>query len=101
MEKLPFLKMAPANEILRGGVPAKATGRVLAQPGKVYVVYLRGGSGTAHLTLALPIGRYRAEWIEPRSGSVLKTESVEAGSGDLTLESPAYQDDLALRLTRR
>jgi hypothetical protein len=101
MEKLPFLKMAPANEILRGGVPAKATGRVLAQPGRVYVVYLRGGSGVAHLALALPTGRYRAEWIEPRSGSVLKTETAEAGSGDLTLESPSYQEDMVLRLARR
>lgn len=100
MERLPFLRMRPAPEVYRGGLPEGASARVLAEPGKVYALYLRRGAGPARLRLSVPPGRYRGEWVTPATGAA-EPLTVEAAGGETVLETPPYQDDLALRLTRR
>jgi hypothetical protein len=49
----------------------------------------------------LPAGRYRAEWIDPRTGAVAKAEEVEPAGGRLSLVSPALGEDLALAIRAR
>ena len=52
--------------------------------------------------LELPAGRYQAEWIDPKSGSVLKTESLDQpASGVRRLVSPPLSEDLALAVRAR
>ena len=55
-----------------------------------------GWSGSAPLTLELPEGRYRAEWIDTRTGEVAKGEDIEHSGGRRTLESPVFEEDVAL-----
>jgi hypothetical protein len=60
-------------------------------------VYLNGGA-QADLVLDLPGGSYRADWINTRTGALYKSETFNHGGGRRALSSPAYQDDVALRL---
>ena len=89
--------MAPDHAVVRGGVPEGAQTYVLSQPGHAYAIYLDGGS-RATLTLELPPGAYRAEWVDTKTGAVARADSVAGGTG--TLASPPYVDDIALRLRR-
>lgn len=92
-----FLKMAPADKVVTGGVPAKATARVLAEPGKQYAVYLNGGT-RADLTLDLPKGTYTAEWVDTKTGKVAKSETLTHAGGRAVVMSPEYAEDIALRI---
>lgn len=116
IESVPFLQMKPDNAVISGGVPDSHTARALVEPGRVVAAYLRprvtskdsvnpGNDGTrpVRLEFDLPEGTWRAEWIDPKTGSVLKDERVRktAGLEFLTVESPSFREDIALRLTRR
>jgi hypothetical protein len=94
-----FVRMRPDETTVRGGLSAKGRARVLSEPGKQYAVYLFGGP-QARLELALPKGTYRAEWLDPLSGKVLKAESVTAAAATTVLESPRFTTDVALRVVR-
>jgi hypothetical protein len=110
VEGFDFLRMKPdfKGEIVRGtrfeGVPDKpgkkddAPGvRCLVEAGKQYALYIRGGT-KATLTLELPKGTYRAEWVNTRTGAVEASSKLEHAGGTAELMSPAYREDLALRL---
>jgi hypothetical protein len=119
-----FIKMAPDTSTIRGGVGSGFSAHLLAERGKSYALYLhaKGGSeggkaagGTSgagekaggkkekplELVLDLPPGDYRAEWVDPPSGKTLKEESWTHPGGPKTLATPAFEDDLALRLRAR
>ena len=108
-ESMPFVEMSPADDVVQG-VPA----RVLAKPGRVYALYLHQGrevkdakpkyqvDASEHqvaLQLAIPAGGYRVEWLDPKTGKIRKASINSTGS--VTLQSPTYTEDLALRLTRK
>ena len=95
-----FVHMKPDPGVIRGGVPAGAEARVLAQPGRAYAIYLSGGK-KADLVLELPKGRYRAEWVNPLTGKPDKTADVDHEGGRVTLSSPEYPEDVALRVLAR
>jgi hypothetical protein len=111
LEGFDLVKMKPANTALRkqrltpeptperGKPPPAPTARVLAEVGRQYAVYVRGGTG-AELTLDLPEGSYRAEWVSPRTGKGEQTEDFKHAGGDRTLTAPAYTEDIALRIKR-
>jgi hypothetical protein len=111
LEGFDFVKMKPDNAVLRkvritpapvpkGGKagPAPAA-RALVEVGRQYAVYVRGGTA-ADLTLDLPAGTYRAEWVGPRTGKVEKSEELRHSGGERTLSAPPYTQDLALRIRR-
>jgi len=111
IEGFEFIKMRPDDKVIRQqkitpGLAAKSekpppapTARVLAERGKQYAVYVRGGVA-AELTLDLPEAPYAAEWLNPRTGEVERREDFKHGGGPRRLESPAYAEDIALRLVR-
>jgi hypothetical protein len=113
LEDFDFVAMRPDNAVLKGGratgpleggrpgeaKEARVTARVLAEPGKAYAVYVRGGT-QAELVLDLPAGPYRAEWVNTKTGRVDKSETFEHAGGERTLASPAYAEDIALRIKR-
>ncbi len=92
-----FVRMKPDDEVVKGRLPPKGRARVLAEPGKQYAIYLFGGP-EATLKLALPAGRYQAEWIDPLSGKTLHADRVTASEGVTELRSPKFETDIALRL---
>ncbi|MBE3132856.1 MAG: hypothetical protein IMZ55_05240, partial [Acidobacteria bacterium] len=55
IEGFDFLRMAPDGAVVAGGVPPKATARALAEKGRQYAVFVRGGT-RADLILDLPKG---------------------------------------------
>jgi hypothetical protein len=110
IERFDFVRMAPHDEIIRGhhvtgaengARPAgKPVVRVLAEPGKAYAVYVSRGT-EATLELELPAGNYAAEWVNTKTGGIEKSEAFDHAAGNKSLQSPAYSDDIALRLVRR
>ena len=98
MEGFDFVRMKPDAAVVKGGVPAGGAAFVLANSGEAYAVYLYGGK-QATLMLDVPAGRYRAEWVNTLSGNVDKSEEVTHG-GALTLRSPEYKEDVALRVVK-
>jgi hypothetical protein len=52
------------------------------------------------LTLELPGGVYRAEWISPLNGNVKKSERLRHTGGARTFDFPLFAEDLVLRLRR-
>jgi len=97
IEGFDFLKMAPDAAIVAGGIPPKATARALAEKGRQYAVFVRGGT-RADLVLDLPKGEYAAEWVNTLTGKVEKAETFAHGGGRRTLTSPDYKDEVALRV---
>jgi hypothetical protein len=95
-----FVHMAPDPDVIKGGVPQKATARALSKPGRAYAVYVNGGS-RADLVLELPPGFYRAEWVNTRTGAVDKGQDLGHPGGRVTLRAPEYQEDIALRVVAR
>jgi hypothetical protein len=71
--------------------------RALTEAGKQYAVYVKGGAGPS-LTLRLPDGPYRAEWLDPADGTTTKPREVRAENGRLTIDVPCYRDEVALRV---
>jgi hypothetical protein len=110
MDGLDFVHMKPDNSVivagritapLAGNPPeARATARALIQPGKTYAAYIRGGS-QAELTLDLPAGSYRAEWVDTKTGEVARATDFEHGGGRKVLAAPEYTEDIALRVLRQ
>lgn len=113
VRRFDFVKMKPADELVRAGRSAEVSVRVLAEPGRQYAIYvhnsppprwkdktkLNSGEFRVNLELDVPAGSYHAEWIEPASGKVLLAETRSHAGGGLALNSPRYAQDAALRLT--
>ncbi|WCJ57934.1 hypothetical protein NXS98_09345 [Fontisphaera persica] len=94
-----FVKMRPARELVKGGLPDKAHVQMLAEPGRQYALYLFGGK-EAQLQLDVPAGTYSVQWVYPRTGQKTPAQPVRHEGGLLTLATPAYEPDIALRLVR-
>ena len=90
---------------------------ILADPGKQYAMYLFHGdfegewgahfvpqNGNYQDTVILnqvPAGEYDTEWLEPSNGQIIKSETLSSGGGKVTLATPGYQLDIALKMTRK
>jgi hypothetical protein len=124
MDGFDFIKMKPDVSVLKGGVPDGVTARALAEKGQAYAIYVHHGKpGYLHtmdgggkprppyvvpsdpqrtsLILDLPAGAYKAEWVNTKTGKVDKAESLNIASGESTLVSPSYHEDIALRIKRK
>ena len=95
LNSLDFISMEPDKGVIAGGVPKSAV--ALAEQGRQYAIYLDGGQ-QASLSLTLPAGAWRAEWVNTRTGQIDKGEDFKHDGGPRTLASPAYSQDIALRL---
>jgi hypothetical protein len=78
---------------------AGAAARVLSSPGKEYAIYL-DGNGPTDLTLELPAGNYSCEWVNVATGEIAQLEKFAHKGGEKVLQSPAFQNGIALRLKR-
>jgi hypothetical protein len=92
-----FVRMHPNQSLIKSGLPDKGRGRVLAEAGRQYAIYLFGGP-QAELGLELPAGGYNVEWISPVTGVSVKQSNLKHEGGVATLNSPSYDPDIALRV---
>ena len=96
-----FVKMKPDHNVIKGGVPKGTWRGALAEAGKAYAIYLRAGAEKGALEVELPAGGYRAEWISPLSGAVVKMEEFQHGGGSKSLAAPEPAGEVALRIKKR
>jgi hypothetical protein len=114
LESFDFISMQPDHGFLMSGLEPDAHVRGMSQYGVQYALYIHhgeGGQGGSYtvtpgsyqetLVLNLPPGHYKAEWIEPASGSVLDSVLFDQVSGTHNLKSPTYAVDIALRIKSR
>ncbi|MHC4167146.1 MAG: hypothetical protein ACYSWQ_09335, partial [Planctomycetota bacterium] len=92
-----FVRMKPDNSVIKGGVPAKGRAWALTEPGRAYAIYL-AGRGPTQLILELPEGEYRSDWINPIHGSIDKRKDFTHGGGPRQLQSPDFDQDIALSI---
>jgi hypothetical protein len=108
-----FLKMRPDRSMVVRGMPKRAIWRGMSEPGKQYAVYLHHsilrhgenyvvlpGNYQHELVLRLPPGTYQADWVDPATGKVLRTDRLPNQHDDQTLATPPYPVDIALRVKR-
>ena len=97
LAKFSLLDLRPDTTTVKhaGGVIAHA----ISNPGHEYAIYL-DGNGPTELTLTLPAGDYKAEWINTKTGATDKSEDFHQTTGDKTLTTPNFENGIALRLTR-
>jgi hypothetical protein len=50
------------------------------------------------IALELPPGCYRAEWLDTKSGAIIKRESIKQGGGAWQAKFPDFKNDIALRV---
>jgi len=83
----------------------------MAEPGKQYAMYINHsfrkgayytavpGSYQETITLKdIPAGKYTVEWVAPRSGEIAGSNDLIHKGGDLSLRTPLYAIDIALRM---
>jgi len=94
-----FTKMQPDAAVVQSGLPDKAKFYALAERGNQYAIYLFGGP-QAELGINLPSGKYNLRWINPVSGEVAKSGAFQHFGGVATFNSPPYETDIVLGITR-
>lgn len=98
-----FVRMKPDKEFINSGQSEKTHTHALAENGKQYAAYFFDPSNAApqtmSLTLLLPPGNYRAEWLDPVSGKITKRERVQS-RGAMTIQSPEFLREIALSVRR-
>jgi hypothetical protein len=94
---LPLEHMQPDASVVVSapGVVAHALG----WPGENYAIYFDGHGPTA-VQLALPAGDYRAQWIRTAARISEPVEDLKVTGDLVTLNSPAFDDGMALRIWR-
>jgi len=111
MRGLDFVRMAPDDSVIRE-VSSDLSARALVRRGKAYAVYVhvplprkpkdiskhRRKNVEAVLVLDLAAGKYTAEWVNTKTGSVDHSETFQHAGGDKKLSSPPFSDDVALRV---
>lgn len=106
-----FVRMKPDREVIRS-LTDELTATALSEPGKAYAVYLHvplpvkpkkmedllRDDLRARLTLRLPAGQYRAEWIDTLTGATTGQEQFQHAGGAKPLATPTFSKDIALRI---
>jgi hypothetical protein len=88
-------KLRPRRDLVVTAPGAFA--RCLADVGSAYALYV-AGDGHTTLSLELPRGSYRAEWLDVLTGDVEQMQELSHAGGVATLASPPYRGDIALRV---
>jgi hypothetical protein len=105
--------MKPDNSVI-SSVKPKADARALVEDGKAYAIYVHvpiekkpkkverfnRQHQPVTLTLHIPAGQYRAEWLNTKSGKIEKSANFDHQGGQTKFTSPPFQADIALRVVR-
>ena len=113
IDSFDFLKMRPGTSFVRSGIPDGAYCRGMSEAGKQYALYHHHSTGghsgaytvtpgdyTEDLVLDLPAGTYKVDWLDPATGKLVRTGSVNHPGGPLQTMTPKHTVDVALRIKR-
>lgn len=98
MARLDFIRMRPDVSFITGALPKGTQIQGLSEVGKQYAVYLHSDK-KIDLELNLPAGSYNTTWMNTLSGHEETSKSWIHEGGKITLVTPDYVEDIALRIT--
>jgi hypothetical protein len=110
IESFDFIRMYRDTTTVVGGVPADAFAQCLSEPARQYAFYIhhsllrgnmyvaRPGEYQDNIVFDLPPAEYSVQWLSPEFGTVVATESFLHRSGRVTLPTPVYSVDIALKI---
>jgi hypothetical protein len=97
LSALPLEEMTPDSQAVTHA--EGVTPHSLSSTHGIYAVYL-DGNGPSRLVLHLPKGTYQVEWLDTVSGETRNVTKLQSDGTDSTLETPVFENGIALRLTR-
>lgn len=115
IHSLDFINMAPYNELVKGQFEQGTTARLLANPGKHYLLYIRTGlfqkkdgprlkteygPNAISARINLSPGEYEYEWLDPRGCEAVHAGDLRHGGGEHEFVAPAFKEDAALVIKR-
>jgi hypothetical protein len=100
MDSFKYVAMKPDTTVYSGGLSGKNKIIVLAETGKQYAIYWMGGK-QINPQFILPKGDYSLDWLNPLNGKIEKKEKLSHPGGKAILHSPAYQEDMALKIVSK
>jgi hypothetical protein len=98
MESMNFPAMKPDTLSCPGAIPAGLKAYVLSEPGRQYAFYLMEGKQVSP-EFTLPAGNYHVEWLDPKTGEKTTDPEIIHAGGKITIQSPPYQEDIALKIS--
>ncbi|GAB4138310.1 MAG: hypothetical protein Kow0040_25550 [Thermogutta sp.] len=112
LDEIDFIRMRPAPDLVQSVSPNLAT-YVLAEEGRAYAAYLHAPlpqkpknladlrllNAQAVLELKVPAGTYNVVWIDTKTGKKSPEQSAATSSGVLRINSPKFDDDIAVLIT--
>jgi hypothetical protein len=113
IEGFDFIRMRPDRSFILEGMPAGTYYRGISKPGEEYASYhhhstlkpyvyrVNPGRYEERLTLDLPAGVYRCEWVNPATGELLRSDTITHGGGRRVINTPRHAVDIALRIRRQ
>ena len=111
-DSLPVQQMHPSDSIAKLSAGDAGAVRVLAATDD-YVIYIHqaqvhpgskpsflvdSGQKRTTVHLALPAGRYRQLWVNTKTGHIERESTSVLNDAELSIESPVYSEDIALRV---
>jgi hypothetical protein len=112
---LDLVHLHPIEALAKSSEPNAPTLRSIAVPGRDYVVYVYHAhtdpkakpkyivDSAVHrdkLSVDFPPGNYEQYWLNTRTGATEGKKRFHHSGGERTFESPAYSEDVVLRIRR-
>jgi len=98
MAGVDFLRMQP-NRAWIQKAPQGTRTYALVNPGVAYLAYFVN-DGQGAVSFEIESGKYHLEWLNPRTAAVEKSQDLNHQGGQITLDTPPYQEDIALKLVK-
>ena len=98
INRFEFVRMKPDSTVIMGNFAGSKKIQVLAEEGRQYGIYVFG-KGPLTFELSIPPGNYFVEFMDPVTGKYEAEKSIMS-NGRLTITSPSYKEDLAVRLRK-
>jgi len=97
-----FINARPINDKHFGDVPQEIGVYGLFIEGQDYIFYWLKRQKTAieKTRFSIPSGEYLMKFINPLDGQTIAQRSLQHAGGDLSINLPAFPDDLVVRITR-
>lgn len=95
IEGFDFIKMKPVTDFF---VDTSIRGNAIGEDGKQYGAYFINDRHLSAITVNIPSGKYRVNWLDPVSGKYYKSGLADSRNNSLSLKIPAKKDDLAIKI---
>jgi hypothetical protein len=115
-----YIKMRQDTSFAGKRVPEGTFARAISESGKQYAFYIHHsklgcwywepmkmgacyvvvpGDYRESMVFNIAAGTYNAEWIDPATGTLIRTDTITHDGGNRILNTPGYRIDIALKIT--